>query len=302
MRTCSVDGVRPMSLSPPRRKLSPSRSLQQRSLESLNGKDLREGSVQVGMAAPSKPSLGGDLLDDSSRSGIDSDVDDTHARLIKRMPDLDTSVQRRNSGQYLTRAELDHLIKPTAPSEDCNSSYALSDYSDDDSQCSDSDDDSSQNSADSSDVDSDDASFSAAEGSFASLNLDQGQGIVESKGGEESDAHKKESRRTARRSKTSKKSEGAGVDAPPDTGRPELARKLSNRDLVAQMNTKIPSKKNLLKEIRSIVPFADRKTRNLKKDSNTNDKSHFVTGSRIRRFVGGVEVVSGRTYQECNLP
>ena len=87
-----------------------------------------------------------------------------------------------------------------------------------------------------------------------------------------------------------------------DTDLPQLDRQLSNRNLVAQMNNKIPSKKNLLQEIESIVPFPVRKTRNVKKDSNASDASHFVTGSRIRRFVGGVEVVTGRTFQECKLP
>ena len=285
---------------PARRELTP--RTPQSPPKSQDDMKLPAGAAQNNLKAFGHLSSTGDALDDSSRTSHHSDGDGIHANFMQRLPDMDTSIQRRNRGNYLTMTELDRLMAPMAPSDDDDSHHDSADYSDgEDSYHHDSDDDSYHDSDDSSHDDSDAAS-SASEETLESISHKVGP-MLTSRMEEEEDAdiNKNTARRAARRRGGAKKEkeEPGGNDV--NTGRPKMMRRLSNRDLAAQMNERIPSKKNLLQEIKTIVPFAARKTRNLKRDSKANDKSHFVTGSRIRRFVGGVEVTKGGTFKKCYI-
>ena len=280
---------------PTRRKMAPVR-LPQSPRKNEDEEKPAAAAAEIKMTDFGQSSSTGDLLDDSSRTSHHSDGCGARAKLMQRLPDMDISIQRRNSGNYLTMTELDQLMAPLAPSNDDGSHYDSGDDSDDDSHHDDLDDDSYNDSDDSSHDDSDAASF-ASEDTLESVDQISGPTLTSRVGGD-ADINKNAARRaTRRRGGATEGEEIIGNNV--DTSRPKPTRRLSNRDLAAQMNERIPSKKNLLQEIKTIVPFAARKTRNLKKDSKANDTSHFVTGSRIRRFVGGVEVTAGRTFQEC---
>ncbi|CAB9508361.1 expressed unknown protein [Seminavis robusta] len=217
----------------------------------------------------------GNLLDDSKSDDEDdgkSDDDSYHSKL-EQIVDMDTSIKRRQSGNYLSMNELDRFaLLPV-------------DLSDDDS---DEEDDDSDDSDDDSDDDSSHHQQPPARGTRRESQR-PARALSDRNYNDSTEMQDTQmtDRRAARRK--NRRTETHDADSAKPSGRPKLQRKLSNKDLAAAMNARQPSKQDLLKDIKKI----QRTGRNLQNGARTNDASLFVTGSRIRRYMGGVEVITG---------